>query len=214
MPMYKINVWKEEIMEDTKKLKCRGRNWRWTNAVVRGGRGKKRKDICRGEEEILTWIQPAQTIWHFFVPNYRQHTRYACDDWVSIAWHGNVLKWRNIFFFSGHGQNIWSKMLENQQPKCQEKKSQTMFPSTPLKRYFTSEEHFYILAQIPHIHSGSAAKISQPMQSEALILSPLFFLFFCWSYATAELHFSSNDAFGVCWLKSENLPLGSEISFS
>lgn len=48
----------------------------------------------------------------------------------------------------------WSEVVKNQQPK--KKKG---FPSTPLKKYFTLVEHFYILAQI----SGSAVKkVSRP----------------------------------------------------
>lgn len=33
-------------MKDKKKLKCRGRNWKWKNAFVRGGTKDALKEIC------------------------------------------------------------------------------------------------------------------------------------------------------------------------
>lgn len=42
------------------------------------------------------------------------------------------------------------------------KTNKTVLPSTPLRRYFTLVEHFHILAQIPQVQTGSAAKIGRP----------------------------------------------------
>lgn len=67
------------------------------------------------------------------------------------------VKSKESFFFSFHGHNVWSEVLINQQPRCQENK-QTVFPSTPVKRYFTLVEHVYALAQIQ----------SQPLKSAVL----------------------------------------------
>lgn len=57
------------------------------------------------------------------------------------------------------------------------KTKKTVLPSTPLRRYFTLVEHFHILAQIPQVQTGSAAKNRPSCSSVALVF--YFFLFIC-----------------------------------
>lgn len=186
-------------------------------------RGDAWKEIFRGEEEFLIRIQTAQTKWWSDVTS---TFNFLCQIMGKNIFHivcdDHSLLWKRF-----HEDNQWKlqspglrRLIISSQnvkknknvKKNNKKKQQAVFPSTPLRRYFTLVEHFYILAQIPlQVHTWSAVKISS-----VALLSLLFEIHFLNPVHTVcdnkVAHFIDHSL-RVCWLNSENLPPGSETLF-
>lgn len=147
------------------------------------GGRKRRRDLSRERRDPDSTSSDHLA---FFLSIYGQHIRYVCDECVSVA-----LKLRNLFMDQNLSPLVWNAW------KSAAKMSRKQTKCVPFN---TSEEIFHFGRTFLHFSTDSS---SSHRVKNQLSWRPVALILSCNSFIQ----------FSVCWLKSENLPPGSEISF-
>ncbi len=109
---------RKEIMEDLKKLTCRGRNWRWEMLKLVGGKKRRymKGDFCQGEKRF--WFSQLRPSGIFSVQSWTTHMLHVCDDILSV---------KTETLYSVYRQNLhllvwdawkWAAQMSRNQTNC------------------------------------------------------------------------------------------------